>query len=110
MDWITLDDISQLKYIREKSFDKPQVIFKHSTRCGISRMVLSRLERSDQPETADFYFLDLLKYRPISNAVADEFHVVHESPQVIIIKEGKQVYNASHSAVRMETIAEEIGK
>lgn len=108
MDWIPLDDISQLETIREKSFETPQIIFKHSTRCSISKMILNRLEKSTPPTGADLYFLDLIKYRNISNQIATDYGVEHESPQVIVIKDGKAIYDASHSAVHMEDIAAQV--
>ncbi len=88
MNWIPLTNLSQLEDIKEKSKQKPQVIFKHSTRCSISSMAKGRLERSTAPDAADFYFLDLISYRDISNRIANDFSVYHESPQVILIKMG----------------------
>ena len=99
--WITLDTIEQLAEIEVKSTTKPQVIFKHSTRCGISRMVLRQFEADfNTLETSlDLYYLDLLNYQDISNAIAERFNVVHESPQLLIIKNGAAVANASHGSI-----------
>lgn len=99
--WIALNSIEDLKEIEAKSTTKTQAIFKHSTRCGISRMVLSQFE-SDyniSENSLDLYYLDLLNYRDISNAIAEHFNVVHESPQLLIIKNGTAVANASHGAI-----------
>lgn len=106
MNWITLDNIGQLTDIQQQSHTRPQVIFKHSTRCSISSMVLRRLEREGVPENMDFYFLDLIRYRDISNKVADAFHVSHESPQVLLIKNGECVYDESHYAITMDSLTE----
>src|SRR5690606_26666563 len=99
--WITLNSSEQLAEIEVKSTTKTQVIFKHSTRCGISRMVLSQFESdfNASENTLDLYYLDLLNYRDISNAIAERFNVVHESPQLLIIKNGISVSNASHGAI-----------
>ena len=100
MQWIPLTDLGQLNEISETSFQQPVVIFKHSTRCSVSRMALKQFENEfDLADTVDAYFLDLLEYRNISNEIANRFQVQHQSPQLILIKEGKAFYNASHSAI-----------
>jgi bacillithiol system protein YtxJ len=110
MKWIPLTSEDQIIHIKEKSAVVPQVIFKHSTRCSISSMVLSRLERSHAPEQMDFYFLDLIKYRSLSNQIAEDFHVSHESPQILLIKNGECVYDESHMAIQIEELAEQGGQ
>lgn len=104
MNWINLTSQEQLDQIRTKSSEKPQVIFKHSTRCAVSSMAKSRLERSATPDDVDFYYLDLIANRKLSTLVAEDFDVWHESPQILVIKNGKCVYDESHSAIRMEDI------
>ena len=104
MEWIIINSSGQLNEIKEKSKINPQVIFKHSTRCSISNMAKNRLEKNKKPDNIDFYFLDLIKYRALSNQLSEEFDVWHESPQVLVIKNGSCVYNESHSAIRMEDI------
>lgn len=89
-----------------KSVAKPQVIFKHSTRCSISSVAFHRLQKAQQPEGVDFYYLDLLAHRPLSNKVAEVFKVHHESPQVLVIKEGKCIFDESHLGISMTDIAE----
>ena len=107
MNWIRLTTEAQLDEIREKSATVPQVIFKHSTRCGTSSMVLDRFERASQPANIDFYFLDLLQYRNISNRISEDFHVYHESPQVLLIKNGECVYDESHMGIRIDDLEAE---
>ena len=107
MNWIDLTNVSQLAEIKEQSKVKPQLIFKHSTRCSISSVAKSRLERSNTPENVDFYFLDLIKNRDISNKIVEEFSVFHESPQVLLIKNGECVYDESHSGISMNDIEEQ---
>ena len=99
--WISLNTIGQLKEIKEASSSRPQVIFKHSTSCGISRMVLNMFKSSYGLEDGqmDLYFLDLLANRDVSNAVASEFGVMHQSPQMLIIKNGVVVIHDSHGAI-----------
>ncbi|MEO5966643.1 MAG: bacillithiol system redox-active protein YtxJ [Ferruginibacter sp.] len=105
MNWIPITDESNIQKIKDSSSEKPQVIFKHSTRCSISSMAKSRLERSAVPEGIDFHYLDLLTYRSISNLVASEFKVEHASPQVLLIKDGVCVYDESHSGIDMKELA-----
>ncbi len=99
--WIPLASVEQLGEIKEKSATKTQVIFKHSTSCGISRMVMNRFNESyDIPESSmDLYYLDLHTYRSVSNATSDQFGVVHESPQLLVIRNGEVVAHESHGAI-----------
>lgn len=108
MNWIQLTEISAIDQIIKDSFEKPQVIFKHSTRCSISSMALNRLEREEAPENINFYYLDLLKYRNISNEISDKFNIFHESPQILIIKNGECIYDESHQGINMSEIADQI--
>jgi bacillithiol system protein YtxJ len=104
MNWIALQTEAQLNDIKEKSTRRPQLIFKHSTRCSTSALVKGRLERAQKPEAIDFYYLDLLNHRPISNKIADTFSVDHESPQVLLIRDGACVYDESHLGITMDNI------
>ena len=108
MKWIDLTSANQLTEIKELSKSKVQVIFKHSTRCSISSMAKSRLERNEQPEGTDFYYLDLIKFRSLSDKIAEEFTVLHESPQVLLIKNTQCVYDESHNGIDMAEIAEQV--
>jgi bacillithiol system protein YtxJ len=108
MNWIPLTELDQLGYITKQSFETPQVIFKHSTRCSISSMALNRLERDTAPTNTNFYYLDLIKYRSISNAIAEQFDVYHESPQILVIKNGECTYDESHQGISMNEIAEQV--
>lgn len=104
MNWHPINTIEQLEQIKAASFSTPQVIFKHSTTCSISRMALDRLERAEPPENVDFHYLDLLNFRAISNEIADFFQVHHESPQVILIKGGECIYDESHYGIMMDEL------
>jgi bacillithiol system protein YtxJ len=98
--WRQLTNLGQLNEIGEVSTEKAVLIFKHSTRCSVSRMVLKQFENEfDLQDKIVPYFLDLLQHREISNAIARDYEVQHQSPQVIIIKDGKAVYNASHESI-----------
>jgi len=109
MNWILLEKETQLEEINQASETRPQLIFKHSTRCSISSVIKSRLNKGSLPEHIDFYYLDLIAYRDLSNAIAERYGIRHESPQVLLIKNGKCVYHESHSAVYMEDIVDEAG-
>ena len=108
MSWIQLTSLQQLDEIRQKSKVKPQVIFKHSTRCSVSSMAKSRLERKEFPSGADFYYLDLISNRTISSQIEEDFKVYHESPQSLVIKNGECVYDESHSGINMDEIKEQV--
>lgn len=105
--WNELTQLQQLDTIIEESESIPVLIFKHSTRCSVSRMALRAFENefSLPEEDLKLYFLDLITYRDVSNEIASRFDVVHQSPQVILIKNGKAVYNESHSDISAEEIA-----
>jgi bacillithiol system protein YtxJ len=108
MNWISLTSADQLNEIKELSKTRAQVIFKHSTRCGISSMAKGRLEREAQPESADFYFLDLIRYRSLSDKIAEDFSVYHESPQILLIRNMECTYAESHSGIQMSEIREQL--
>jgi bacillithiol system protein YtxJ len=105
--WNYLEEVN-LDEIEKESFTKPIAIFKHSTTCGISKFVWNRFQKEfDIPnEQMDFYYLDLLANRSVSNHVAEKFNVVHQSPQVILIKNGKVIYNASHESIHVQSLKE----
>jgi bacillithiol system protein YtxJ len=104
MNWHPINSLDQLEQIKTASFTTPQVIFKHSTTCSISRMALDRFERATAPENVDFHYLDLLNYRSISSEIATFFEVHHESPQVILIKNGECIYDESHYGIMMDEL------
>lgn len=99
--WLPLTAVEQLEDISEKSKTKLQLIFKHSTSCGISRMVIKMFTSGfNVPEDSiDVYYLDLHQYREVSNETGYKFQVMHQSPQVLVIKNGVVVTHASHGAI-----------
>ena len=110
INWIPLTDLGQLNEISQLSNEKPVLIFKHSTRCSISRMALKQFENeydlSDNEVTT--YFLDLIAFRDISNEIALRFNIIHQSPQLLLIIGGKSVYDVSHSAIDAEVLKSKI--
>jgi bacillithiol system protein YtxJ len=107
MNWNQLTSINQLSEIKAESTEQPVLIFKHSTRCSISAAALSRLERNwsaDKP--IKVYYLDLIAHRDISNAIAEQFGVEHQSPQVLLVKSGKVVYTESHMGISAGEVLE----
>jgi bacillithiol system protein YtxJ len=108
--WIALDSLEGLDKAIERSYEKAVAIFKHSTRCSISSMAMHRLERAwvfPEGEGPEMYFLDLIAYRQISAAIAEKLKVHHESPQIILIKNGEAIYDASHNYISYEELKEE---
>lgn len=102
MNWNKLTESAQIEELKKLSSEKPVLIFKHSTRCSVSSMSLDRLLRnwkSADEEKLSPYFLDLIAHRSLSNQIEKEFGIPHESPQVIILKEGKAVYDNSHYGI-----------
>jgi bacillithiol system protein YtxJ len=100
INWIALEDLGQLNEIITRSEEQPVVIFKHSTRCSVSRMALKQFENEfDLKEKVTSYFLDLIAFRDVSNEIASRFDVVHQSPQLLLVTNGKCVYNVSHSDI-----------
>ncbi|HEX8040658.1 MAG TPA: bacillithiol system redox-active protein YtxJ [Chryseosolibacter sp.] len=107
MDWITLKDLKQLDEIRAQSKEQPVLIYKHSSRCSISRTAFDRLERKwDSGAVAGMkrYFLDLISYREVSNQIAEQFLVEHQSPQILVIKDGQSILDLSHYEIDFEHI------
>ncbi|MFC6876869.1 bacillithiol system redox-active protein YtxJ [Flavobacterium myungsuense] len=100
VNWITLNNLGQLNEVVNTSTEKLVLIFKHSTRCSVSRMALKQFENEfDLSEKVVTYYLDVLENRAISNEIASRFNVYHESPQILVIKDGKSVFDASHSDI-----------
>lgn len=111
MNWNKLDASSQIEELKQLSYEKPVLIFKHSTRCSVSSMSLDRLLRNwktDDQKKIMPYFLDLISNRPLSNQIEVEFGIPHESPQVIIVKEGKAIYDNSHFGISYQEIMEQV--
>jgi bacillithiol system protein YtxJ len=104
--WHRLTSMDQLETISEESKIRPVAIFKHSTRCGISRMALNQFESSYHLDDSrlKLYFLDLLAFRDVSNEVGYKFQVMHQSPQLIVLKNGTLVHHASHHSIHTQDL------
>lgn len=102
MAWIQLQSAEQLNNIKEQR--GYSLIFKHSTRCSISIMAKRRFELDweDLPENMPLYFLDLIQHRDISNQIVQLFQVHHESPQLLLIKDGECILDQSHGEISVE--------
>jgi bacillithiol system protein YtxJ len=107
MNWTELNSKQQIEEIKKESESQPVLIFKHSTRCAVSSTALNRLERNWKPEEVaplKMYYLDLLSHRNVSQSIAESFDVEHESPQVLILKNGNPIYVRSHLAIAFDEI------
>lgn len=104
--WKNLSSIDQLEEIEEESHETLTVIFKHSTRCGISLHAKHNLESAwdFKEEELNFYYLDLLNHRDVSNEIAHRYRVVHQSPQIIVLKNGQAIFDTSHNAISTKAI------
>lgn len=111
MNWLKLDSVGQFRHLLISSDHQKFAVFKHSTRCGISRLSKDRIERSWSVLPPDFkiYFLDLLTYRPVSDAVAQILDVEHQSPQILLVENGKCIYHSSHSDISIPEMASLLG-
>jgi len=104
--WTRIESEKDLDAAVEKSLQKKVVIFKHSTRCFISKTVLKSFEKQMENSVKDYsyYFLDLIAHRNISNDIESQLDVVHQSPQLIVLENGKAIYNASHQSIDLDKI------
>ncbi len=105
--WKNLHQPEDIDEIIRASALRPQLIFKHSTRCNISSVAKKRLEHSTQPQGIDFHYLDVISHRDVSNKVGSIFGVWHESPQILLIADGECIYDESHMGISMDDIIEQ---
>jgi bacillithiol system protein YtxJ len=113
MNWNELKEARQVQDLTIESHKQPVLIFKHSTSCSISSAALRRLERNwneNEMKDVKLYILDLLSYRTISKSIADQFLVEHESPQILLIRNGESVYNRSHLDIDYKNVRSEVEK
>lgn len=111
MNWKFIETLRDLEEAKTSSNENPVVIFKHSTRCGISSMALNRLERSwndNEMKGLDTYFLDLIQHRDLSQAIAQTFQVRHESPQILLIYNESCIYHSSHMDISYQALKEQV--
>lgn len=108
--WKTLQTMEDLDNAHKTSFHKDVILFKHSTTCGISAGAEYRLHEAwdFDEDQLDLYYLDLLNYRSISNAIASKYNVVHQSPQVIVLRNGDVVANTSHHMISADWLSKHI--
>ena len=106
--WINLIKSEDIENIITDSFFTPSVLFKHSTRCSISSIAKHRLETDGQmlDSPVKFYYLDLIAHRDLSTKISEKFHVPHESPQILVIKNGDCILEASHLDIHVSEISE----
>ena len=105
MDWNIISTAAHLDEILQQSHVQPQLIFKHSTRCSISSLVKNRFDKVDALQGVDVWYLDLIANRSLSNEIAERFSVHHESPQVILLKNGEVIFDESHLSIDLDEIA-----
>ena len=106
MEWERLTSPEELDALLERSIEVPQLIFKHSSRCSLSSMAFNRLQ-TDLPNVGQ-YFLDIIKYRELSNLIAQKFEITHQSPQILIIHNQRCIFDTSHFNISSSVINEEI--
>lgn len=106
MSWNPIQSIDRIAEIESNSFSRPQLIFKHSTRCGISSWAEAELNSgvNKLEKKIDLHYLDLLNYRNISNHIAKALSVHHQSPQIILLDKGEIALSLSHSSISVSRI------
>lgn len=107
MQWRELNSEGGLEELISRSKEQPQLIFKHSNRCSISSVAFQRLQKATRPDYIDFYLVDVIGHRDLSNKIAQRFGVNHESPQVLLIRNGECIFDESHFGIHMEDIIEQ---
>ncbi len=110
MNWEPLDSQDALTSALRESKTGLAVFFKHSTTCPVSAAAKRRLETEWEKSFGNqpVYYLDLLAHRSISNQIAEETNVLHQSPQLIVIQNGEVIYHASHLSISAEKAAKHI--
>jgi bacillithiol system protein YtxJ len=108
--WKNIESIQMLDELVSLTQDKAVLIFKHSTRCSISMMVLTRFQSEWDLNTSncELYFLDLIAHRDISNKIEEITGVIHQSPQVIVLRKGEVLYEESHNSISARDIKKEV--
>lgn len=107
--WENLYSPEQLEQVKEESYARPVILYKHSTRCGVSDWAKTNLEKADGPvSTEKYYYLDLISYREVSNAIEAQFNVLHQSPQVLLIRNGECVYTVSHADIQLDKLHQQL--
>lgn len=107
LNWLPLTSLEQLETIKKESNTGAVLIFKHSTRCGISRMVIKQFEKlfTAEHENLKVYYLDLLNFRNISAEIGNSFQVTHASPQLIVVRNETSVHDASHNDITLTNLS-----
>ena len=110
--WLPLTQPQQITDLAQASHEQPVLIFKHSTTCSISAAAKSKIERqwADSGLNVPIYYLDLLRFRPLSAQIAEQFGIRHESPQLLLIKDGECSYDASHMGIRLADISAKVSQ
>ena len=105
MKWKELNNINDLETALKASHEQPVALFKHSTRCSVSLMAKKSVERFWDLDI-DAYYLDLIAHRDVSNSIAEQLEIHHQSPQMILVKDGKAIYDASHGSIDVDAMGE----
>jgi bacillithiol system protein YtxJ len=106
LSWTNIISIDDLETIQMNSFRQPCLIYKHSSRCSISDIAFRRLQVYPESHSLNLalYFLDIIRFRSLSEAISTNYHVYHESPQVLVIFKGECIYDSSHLDIQWNDI------
>jgi bacillithiol system protein YtxJ len=104
--FVRITDTKAFEELLSRSKEGPVVIFKHSTTCPISARAYHQMERFE----GEVDLVEIQKARELSREIQDRTGVEHETPQVIVLRNGQVVWNASHWKIKAETVAEAVRK
>jgi len=107
-EWREITSIEEWDKVMSDSASRQVIVLKHSTRCPVSASALEEYEAylADKPNPdTDYYLVKVIESRPVSNKIAEDLGVVHQSPQMILVKDGKAVWNTSHWSVTKKHMA-----
>ena len=107
-----LHDIQALDAAIAESRERPVLLFKHSRHCGTSFEALDELHAhiaGALPGSAGYKMITVQTHRPVSDAVAHRFGIRHETPQAIVLRDGKVIWNASHFRITASQLDEALG-
>lgn len=105
-----ITDKSELEKILAESGQGKVLIFKHSTTCPISARAWREVQKFAAETKAELQgvMIKVIESRPLSNFVAENFLVTHQSPQALLLSKGQLVWHTSHQGVTQENIEQAI--
>lgn len=108
-----IHDVASLDAAIAESRERPVLLFKHSRHCGTSFEALDELQAhidGARPGSAAYKVITVQTHRPVSDAVSQRFGIRHETPQAILLRDGKVIWNASHFRITASQIEQALAR